>query len=83
MAIMAIDKDTLKNEIERIEDELSMHSRMLSQWKDELKVELERQQAIFRNLVREESKIDSLTIKLKELEERLRGENVFKESENN
>jgi hypothetical protein len=77
-----MEKENLINdEIETLEEQISTHSKLLSQWKDELKVETERTIAIMRNIVREEQKIDSLTIRMKELQDKIRGENVL-EKEN-
>jgi hypothetical protein len=65
-----MDDEKLKLEIEDIEEQVTTNSKLLNQWKDEQRVELERLLAIQRNIVRAEMKVDTLTIKKKEMEER-------------
>ncbi len=69
-------KSDLNSEIEELQESINTHSKLLSNWKDELKVEQERLIAILRNIVREEDKLDSFTIKLRELQEKSRGEEI-------
>ena len=63
-------EEQLKHDFEECEESLRAHSKLLSNWKDELRMETEKQIAIMRNVVREEARVDSLTIKLKELDDK-------------
>jgi len=72
MELDKLEVEKLKKEYDELDESLSAHTKLLSNWRDEVRMEQEKFIAILRNIVREEAKVDTLTIKVKELEEKIR-----------